>query len=51
MILEQTLSRCVALYNQQLPLSMLKSSTPIQAMKELYAECPGLFVKRPYDHP
>jgi transposase InsO family protein len=49
--LEQTLLRYVALYNHQLPQSALKSRTPIQAMKDWYAERPELFVKRPYDHP
>ena len=32
--LEQTLLRYVALYNHQLPQSVLKSKTPMQAMKE-----------------
>lgn len=49
--LEQTLLRYVALYNHQLPQSALKSRTPIQAMKDWYADRPDLFVKRPYDHP
>ena len=49
--LEQTLLRCVALYNHQLPQSALKSRTPMQAMKNWYAERPELFVKRPYDLP
>ncbi|MFG5777751.1 IS481 family transposase [Comamonas sp. J-3] len=49
--LEQTLLRYVALYNHQLPQSALKSRTPIQAMKDWYAQRPDLFVKRPYDHP
>ena len=49
--LEQTLLRYVALYNHQLPQSALKSRTPLQAMKDWYAERPDLFVKRPYDHP
>ena len=34
--MEQTLLRYVALYNHQLPQSALKSSTPMQAMKEWY---------------
>ena len=34
--MEQTLLRYVALYNHQLPQSALKSSTPIQAMKDWY---------------
>jgi hypothetical protein len=49
--LEQTLLRYVALYNHQLPQSALRSRTPIQAMKDWYADRPDLFVKRPYDHP
>lgn len=49
--LEQTLMRYVALYNHQLPLSTLKSRTPMRAMKDWYASHPHLFVKRPYDHP
>lgn len=49
--LEQTLLRYVALYNHQLPQSVLKSKTPIQTMKEWYASHPHLFLKRPYDRP
>ena len=49
--LEATLLRYVALYNHHLPQSALKSKTPIQAMKQWYAEKPELFVKRPYDRP
>lgn len=49
--LQQTLLRYVALYNHQLPQSALKSRTPIQAMKDWYAQRPDLFVKRPYDLP
>ena len=49
--LEQTLLRYMALYNHQLPQSALKSRTPMQAMKNWYAERPELFVKRPYDPP
>ncbi len=47
----QTLLRYVALYNHQLPQSALKSSTPIQAMKDWYQTHPHLFLKRPYDRP
>ncbi|MCO4244289.1 IS481 family transposase, partial [Acidovorax facilis] len=36
-------------YNHQLPQSALKSSTPMQAMKEWYQTHPHLFHKRPYD--
>ena len=48
---EQTLLRYVALYNHQLPQSALKSSTPMQAMKEWYQTHPHLFHKRPYNRP
>ena len=41
----------VALYNHQLPQSALKSSTPMQAMKQWYQSHPHLFNKRPYDRP
>ncbi|TDF22810.1 IS481 family transposase, partial [Delftia tsuruhatensis] len=37
------------LYNHQLPQSALKSSTPMQAMKDWYQTHPHLFHKRPYD--
>ncbi len=49
--MEQTLLRYVALYNHQLPQSALKSSTPMQAMKQWYQTHPHLFHKRPYDRP
>lgn len=49
--MEQTLLRYVALYNHQLPQSALKSSTPMQAMKEWHHTHPQLFHKRPYDRP
>lgn len=49
--LEQTLLRYVALYNHQFLQSALKSRTPIQAMKDWYAQQPSLFIKRLYDHP
>ena len=49
--LEQTLLRYVRLYNTQLPQSVLKGRTPIQAMKDWHAERPELFKKRPYNHP
>ncbi|TDF22499.1 IS481 family transposase, partial [Delftia tsuruhatensis] len=35
--------------NHQLPQSALKSSTPMQAMKDWYQTHPHLFHKRPYD--
>ncbi len=41
--MEQTLLRYVALYNHQLPQSALKSSTPMQAMKEWYQTHPHCF--------
>jgi transposase InsO family protein len=47
--LEQTLLRYVALYNHQLPQSVLKSKTPMQTMKDWYTTHPHLFHKRPYD--
>ena len=47
--MEETLLRYVALYNHQLPQSALKSSTPMQAMKDWYQTHPHLFHKRPYD--
>ena len=49
--MQQTLQRCVALYNHQLPQPALDSKTPMQAMKEWYEERPDLFLKRPYDRP
>ena len=49
--MEQTLLCYVALYNHQLPQSALKSSTPMQAMKEWHHTHPHLFHKRPYDRP
>ncbi|MCW5239042.1 IS481 family transposase [Verminephrobacter eiseniae] len=49
--MEQTLLRYVALYNHQLPQSVLGSKTPMQAMKEWYQEHPHLFHKIPYDRP
>ena len=49
--LSTTLHRYVKLYNHQLPQSVLKAKTPIQAMKQWYAERPELFKKRPHDRP
>ena len=43
--------RYVALYNHELPQSVLKSKTPIQTMKAWYESHPHLFNKRPYDRP
>ena len=45
--LEQTLMRYVALYNTQLPQSVLGSRTPMQAMKDWHKSHPYLFVKSP----
>lgn len=47
----QTLLRYVALYNHQLPQSVLQSKTPMQTMKQWYQTHPHLFKKRPYDRP
>ncbi|MBL4543717.1 MAG: transposase [Rhodobacteraceae bacterium] len=48
--LEQTILRYVRLYNGQLPQSVLKSRTPIDALKEWHKQKPELFRKRPYNH-
>src|SRR6056297_1237366 len=48
--LEQTILRYVRLYNGQLPQSVLKGRTPIDALKEWHRRTPGLFKKRPYNH-
>lgn len=45
--LEQTLMRYVALYKHQLSQPVLKSKTPMRAMKDWFASHPLLFVKRP----
>ncbi len=47
--LEQTLLRYVHLYNHQFPQSVLKSRTPMAAMKDWHSTHPHLFSKRPYD--
>jgi transposase InsO family protein len=49
--LEQTLMRYVALYNTQLPQSVLGSRTPMQAMKDWHKSNPNLFVKSPRNLP
>ena len=49
--LEQTLLRYVCLYNGQLPQSVLKGRTPIDALKDWHCQNPELFKKRPYNHP
>jgi transposase InsO family protein len=48
--LEQTILRYVRLYNGQLPQSVLKGRTPIDALKEWHKQKPELFRKRPYNH-
>jgi hypothetical protein len=49
--LEQTLMRCVALYNTLLPQSVLGSRTPAQAMKVWHKSHTRLFVKSPRNLP
>ena len=49
--LEQTLMRYVALYNTQLPQSVLGSRTPMQAMKDWHKSHPHLFIKSPRNLP
>jgi hypothetical protein len=48
--LEQTILRYVRLYNGQLPQSVLKGRTPIDALKAWQRQRPDLFKKRPYNH-
>src|SRR6056297_3525379 len=48
--LEQTILRYVRLYNGQLPQSVLKGRTPINALKDWHHRRPELFKKRPYNH-
>ncbi len=48
--LEQTILRYVRLSNGQLPQSVLKGSTPIDALKVWHREKPQLPRKRPYNH-
>lgn len=48
--LEQTILRYVRLYNGQLPQSVLKGRTPIDALKDWQKQRPDLFRKRPYNH-
>ncbi|RDC67462.1 IS481 family transposase, partial [Rhodovulum sp. 12E13] len=38
------------LYNGQLPQSVLKGRTPIEALKDWHRQKPELFKKRPYNH-
>lgn len=49
--LEQTLSRYVVLYNQQLPHSTLRSRTRLQSMKSWFQSNPELVHRQPYDRP
>ena len=48
--LEQTILRYVHLYNSQLPQSVLKGRTPIDALKDWQRQRPELFKKRVYNH-
>ena len=48
--LEQTILRYVRLYNTQLPQSVLKGGTPIDALKNWHRRRPKLFRKQPYNH-
>ena len=49
--LEQTILRYVRLYNGQLPQSVLKGRTPMDALRGWHRDKPELFKKRPYNHP
>ena len=49
--LEQTILRYVRLCNGQLPQSVLKGRTPIDALKDWQRHRPELFRNRPYNHP
>jgi transposase InsO family protein len=48
--LEQTILRYVHLYNSQLPQSVPKGRTPINALKDWQRQRPELFRKRVYNH-
>jgi len=48
--LEKTILRYVRLYNGQLPQSVLKGRTPIDALKDWHRDKPGLFKKRTDNH-
>ena len=48
--LEQTLLRYAHLYNNQLPQSVLKGRSPINALKDWQRQRPELFRKRVYNH-
>jgi len=49
--LETMLLRYVWLYNHHLPQKALGHRGPMDAMKQWYAERPGLFTKQPRNHP
>ena len=46
--LNATMHRYILLYNQQLPQSVLKSKTPLRAMKDWHKLKPEMFKKNPY---
>ena len=48
--LEQTILRYVHLYNSQLPQSVLKGRTPVDALKDWQRQKSELFRKRVYNH-
>jgi hypothetical protein len=45
---EATLHRYARLYNQQLPQSALRSTSPLQAMQDWHTLKPELFKKQPH---
>jgi hypothetical protein len=47
---EQTILRYVHLYNSQLPQSVLKGRSPVEALKDWRRKKPELFRKRVYNH-
>lgn len=48
--LKHTILRYVHLYNSQLPQSVLKGRTPVDALKDWQRQTPELFRKRVYNH-
>ncbi|MEM7644941.1 MAG: IS481 family transposase [Pseudomonadota bacterium] len=48
--LEQTILRYVRLYNGQLPQSVLKGGTPLDALKDYHHQKPNIFKTRTYNH-
>jgi hypothetical protein len=48
--LGQTILRYVRLYNSQLPQSVLKGRTLIDALKDRHRKKPGLLKKQPCNH-